>query len=111
MARIGRTRAAALAAFAIAGAIIVSGVVPANATEQRHYGARSCAGNVASFYRVNSSSWVEVHQVGGGYYQAGHGIYDNVWRSYTLYSRIKNSSGQTQHTNNYFASAYIFCDN
>ena len=32
------------------------------------------------------------------------------WRNYTFYSNVKNSSGQSQSTYNYFPSAYIFCD-
>jgi hypothetical protein len=101
---------AALATVALAAGVVLAGAVPANANESRYYGARYCAGNVASHMRVNAVSWVDIYQVGGGVAGQTYYILDNIWRTYTFYSDVKNSSSQEQTTYNYFSTAYIFCD-
>ena len=84
-----------LAKTAVVGLVVAAvslGASPAMANETKTHGARWCEGNVASYMRVNAVSWVDIDQVGGGRASQDYYILDNIWRNYTFYSDVKNSS-------------------
>jgi hypothetical protein len=107
------SRATVLSAIGLAVVLgsLLSSTTAATANEYRYYGAKTCAGNVASYLRTNATNFVDIYQVGGGV--AGRDFYqfDLIWRAHTFYSDVKRSSSQRQETYSTFSSAYTFCDN
>ncbi len=104
------------AALAVIGVVVTVGAVlpsssAATAAENRYYGPKTCAGNVASYLRTNASNFVDIYQVGGGVAKRDFYQFDLIWRAHTFYSDVKQSSSQRQQTQSTFSSAYTFCDN